>query len=79
METLKGLLPPTADRPLAAAAALARLMKTNAEIVTLSRRNSNLRSLALSMGKKRALTAQCDESLQALEDALAAHHFSATR
>ena len=81
METLKGLLPPpTASQPLAAAAAaLDRLMKTNTEIVTLSRRNSNVRSLALSLGKKRALTAQCDESLQALEDALAAHHFSATR
>ena len=81
MQTLKGLLPPgTSGQPLAAAtAALDRLMKTNTEIVTLSRRNSNVRSLALSMGKKRTLTAQCDESLQALEDALAAHHFSATR
>jgi len=80
MQTLKGMLPPAASQPLAAAAAaLDRLMKTNTEIVTLSRRNSNVRSLALSLGKKRALTAQCDESLQALEDALAAHHFSATR
>jgi hypothetical protein len=80
LQTLKGLLPPAASQPLAAAAAaLDRLMKTNTEIVTLSRRNSNVRSLALSLGKKRALTAQCDESLQALEDALAAHHFSATR
>jgi hypothetical protein len=52
---------------------------TNSEIVSLSRRNSNVRSLALSMGKKRTVTAQCDESLQALYDGLAAHHFSATR
>ena len=54
-------------------------MTTNAEIVALSRRNSNVRSLALSLGKKRTVTAECDESLQALEDALARHHFAATR
>ena len=81
VDTLKGLLQPaTAAPPLTAAAeALNRLMTTNTEIVSLSRRNSNVRSLALSLGKKRTVTAECDASLQALEDALAAHHFSATR
>jgi hypothetical protein len=44
-----------------------------------ARRNSNVRSLALSLGKKRTVTAECDDMLQALEDALAQHHFSATR
>jgi len=80
LETLTGLLQPAAGPQLAeAAAALDRLTTINTEIVTLSRRNSNVRSLALSLGKKRTVTAECDESLQALEDALARHHFSATR
>ena len=77
---MTGALPPAAHSQLAdAASALDRLATTNAEIVALSRRNSNVRSLALSLGKKRTVTAECDESLQALEDALARHHFAATR
>ena len=80
LETLTGSLPPAAGPQIAeAAAALDRLAATNTEIVALSRRNSNVRSLALSLGKKRTVTAECDESLQALEDALARHHFAATR
>jgi hypothetical protein len=62
-----------------ASQALDKLIATNTQIVALSRRNSNVRSLALSLGKKRTVTAQCDELLQALEDSLAKHHFAATR
>ena len=77
---LKGLFPPAAETQLnAAATALDRFTAINAEIVTLSRRNSNVRSLALSLGKKRTVTAECDDILQALEEALAKHHFAATR
>jgi hypothetical protein len=80
LETLKGQLPPAAGPPLAAAAAaLDQLIATNAEIVTLSRRNSNVRSLALSLGRKRTVTAECSDILQALEETLASHHFAATR
>ena len=80
LETLKGLLPPTAGAQLAAAAtALDRFNAINADLVTLSRRNSNVRSLALSLGRKRTVTAECDDSLHALEDALAKHDFTATR
>ena len=45
------------------------------EIITLSRRNSDVRSL----GKKRTMTAECEAHLQALEQALAKHEFTATR
>jgi hypothetical protein len=77
---LRGLLPPASASQLApAAAALDTFTATNSEIVALSRRNSNVRSLALSLGKKRTVTAECDDLLQALEDALAKHHFAATR
>ena len=80
LDTLKGLLPPAAGAQLAAAAtALDRFNAINADLVTLSRRNSNVRSLALSLGRKRTVTAECDDSLDALEDALAKHDFTATR
>jgi hypothetical protein len=40
----------------------------NAEIVTLSRQNSNIRSFALSLGQKRKTTAQCQDVLTALQE-----------
>ena len=54
-------------------------MAIHKEIITLSRRNSDVRSLALSLGRKRTVTAECEEQLQALEEALAKHEFTATR
>jgi hypothetical protein len=80
LERLKSELPPAAAPSLAeAAAALDRVTRANAEIVALSRRNSNVRSLALSLGRKRPITAECSDLLQQLEETLASHHFSATR
>lgn len=55
----------------AASAALDRFMTVHAEILALSRRNTNVRSLAMSLEQKRALVAPCEESLRALRDALA--------
>ena len=80
LDTMKALLPAGAGPQLAAAtAALDRFKAINAELVTLSRRNSNVRSLALSLGRKRTVTAECDDILHALEEALATHDFTATR
>jgi len=80
LDALKSLLPAAAASDLAAAAAaLDRFKAINAEIVRLSRRNSNVRSLALSLGRKRTVTAECDDALRALDDALASHDFTATR
>jgi len=80
LDTLKRLLPATAAPQLAAANdALTRFKTINAELVSLSRRNSNVRSLALSLGRKRTVTAECDDILHALEEALAKHGFTATR
>jgi hypothetical protein len=62
-----------------AAAALDRFVAINDQIVALSRRNSNVRSLALSLGRKRMVTAECEDDLRALEQAVAKHEFSATR
>ena len=62
-----------------AVAAFDRFITINDEIIALSRRNSNVRSLALSLGRKRMVTAECEDDLRALEQALAKHEFSATR
>ena len=54
-----------------ATAALDRLNTLNSEIRTLSRRNTNVRALALSLGQKRVLAALCESTLHALQEAIA--------
>ena len=71
-----GCARPTWKRP---ATAFARFMAIHGEIIALSRRNSNVRSLALSLGRKRTITAACEEQLQALDTALSSHAYNATR
>jgi hypothetical protein len=72
---------PAADAPrlAEAVAALDRFKAVHDELIVLSRRNSNVRSLALSLGEKRKVTAACDDLLRVLEETLAKHEFAATR
>lgn len=63
----------------AASASLDEFLRLNTEILALSRRNSNVHALALSLGQKRNLVAACDESLRALQDALGKRGFTGTR
>lgn len=80
LEELKAATGPAAGPHLAAAtAALDGFIARNREIVGLSRRNSNVRSLALSLGRKRTVAAQCEDQLRALDQALEEHRFNATR
>lgn len=80
LQTLSGLIQPASRPKLAAAtAALDRLMEVNAQIVGLSRRNSNVRSLALSLNQKRTITTACEDSLHLLRDALAKRGFTGIR
>jgi hypothetical protein len=80
LANLKTVAQPASRPQLAAAiAALDRFMGINAQIIELSRRNTNVRSLALALGQKRTLTAACEDRLQALQDALAKREFRATR
>ncbi len=44
--------------------------KINAQIIDLSRKNSNIRSFAISLGRKRNATAQCLDALSGLEKAV---------
>jgi hypothetical protein len=60
----------------AASAAFNRFMTTHRDIIKLSRRNSNVRSLALAMGQKRDAMARGEVTLQALERAIASHALS---
>lgn len=80
VDQLRGALATTSRTQLeAAAAALDRFLSIHKEIIALSRRNSDVRSLALSLGEKRKVTAECEAHLQALREALAKHEFTATR
>ena len=80
LKTLTPLVTPGSRTQLAdAAASLDRFIGLNAQLIALSRRNTNVRSLALSLGQKRMLTAACEDSLRALQDALSKRGFSATR
>jgi hypothetical protein len=53
-----------------AATEFENFLRTHAEILQLSRRNSNVKSLALSLGRKRVLAAQCEDDLRAVQEAL---------
>jgi hypothetical protein len=63
----------------AAAAALDRFIAANRQIVELSRRNTNLRSVALSLTEKRPAVAACEERLHALRAALAKRGYVSRR
>lgn len=80
LAALARLLSPDAEAQMRAAqASLDTFLDLNREILGLSRRNSNVRSLSLTLGEKRRLTAQCEDALRALNEALAKRGFVATR
>jgi hypothetical protein len=63
----------------AASAALARFNSFHRQLLALSRRNSNVRSLALTLGQKQTLTAACQASITSLRARLQERDFKATR
>jgi hypothetical protein len=80
LEAIPALIDPVAGPQVAeASASLARFKEISHRIVALSRRNTNVRSLALSLREKPVLTAACDDGLHALETALEKERFAATR
>jgi hypothetical protein len=77
---LRELAPLVGAPPLATAnASFDRFMRAHAEITALSRRNTNVRSLALALNEKGKLTGACEDSVSELRAALAKRRFSATR
>jgi hypothetical protein len=71
---LSPLVDPASREKLAGASeALNRFMDVNTRIVGFSRRNSNVRSLSMALNQKPARVAPCEQSLRALDAALAHH------
>lgn len=80
LASLSRLLRPADRKKLdAAVAALDRFEAIHTQIVALSRKNTNVYSMALALGQMRTLTTACDASIVALQEALAQEGFKATR
>jgi Four helix bundle sensory module for signal transduction len=63
-----------------ASLAFSKFMEVNKEVVRLSRMNTNIKSLQLSLGRKRNVAAQCEEILNSLQDTVqTGRSFKATR
>jgi hypothetical protein len=54
-------------------------MEVTAKVIKLSRQNSNIKSLELSLGRKRKVAVQCDEILAAFQKTVQDRTFKATR
>lgn len=79
LRTLAGVASPSSQADVATAvAALDRFKTAQASLVTLSRKNTNVHSLRLSL-QKRPLAGDCDASLAALSDGLAKRRLGAAR
>jgi hypothetical protein len=53
--------------------------RITARVVELSRQNTNIKSFEISLGRKRKITAACDEVLRSLEEVVRSQSFKATR
>ena len=80
LDTLRPIVS-AASRPKldAAAAALKRFLELNTQIIALSRRNTNVHSLMLSLDEKRKMTLACQDNLRALQAALSKRGYSGIR
>ena len=80
LKTVKALVPPEKQEAYQEAKnAFNELMKVTAQVIDLSRQNTNIKSFELSLGRKRKISTQCGEILVSLEEAVKAREFKATR
>jgi hypothetical protein len=80
LTAISGLVDPKGRTQLAAASTwFDRFKDVSRQIVALSRRNTNVRSLELSLREKPGLTVACDDSLSALDASLAKERLAGTR
>lgn len=70
---------PTRAQVAASQAALIKYLDLHNQLIALSRRNSNVRSLAMAFGELRLLNAGCEDDLRALQDAIDKRGLAATR
>jgi hypothetical protein len=59
--------------------AFSDFMDVTTMVIKLSRQNSNIKSLEISLGRKRKVTAQCDEVLAAFQETVQSRNFKATK
>lgn len=77
---IRPLLPPEKKATLQqATAAYEAFMEITARVIELSRQNTNIKSLDLSLNRNRKIAAQCDDVLKSLQDAVQSRVFKATR
>jgi hypothetical protein len=80
LSQLGQLVPAAAQTTLrAAASAYADFEAVTMQVVKLSRQNSNIKSFELSLGRKRKVTAECDEILASLQTIIRNRTFEATK
>jgi hypothetical protein len=80
LDSLRAVVTPESrSRLVTADAALKRFMDLNAQLIALSRRNTNVHSLMLSLDDKRKATLACQEHLRALQNALSTRGYSGVR
>ncbi len=80
LESLRSLVQPASRAKVAeAAAALDRFMDVNAQVMALSRRNTNVRSLVLSLNEKPKAAEACEQTLRSLRESLAKHGYISSR
>jgi hypothetical protein len=62
-----------------ASLAFSKFMEVNKEVIRLSRMNTNVKSLQISLGRKRKIATQCEEILNSLQEMVQGRAFKATR
>ncbi|MDP3478778.1 MAG: MCP four helix bundle domain-containing protein [Desulfoprunum sp.] len=67
------------DALLQAKEAFSEFMEVTVKVIKLSRQNSNIKSLELSLGRKRKVTAQCEEILATFQEAVHDRPFKAAK
>jgi hypothetical protein len=72
LDALAALHEPVSQEAERAASSYSRFTETRKEILKLSRENTNVRSLTMSLGRKRKLMSLCQDALAALEQAIQA-------
>jgi hypothetical protein len=79
LDRLTALLPERREQLAAAVSAYRDYMAVTGTIVDLSRQNTNVTSLEISINRKLKMTTQCEVLLDRLQEAIRAREFKATR
>lgn len=78
--SLRGIVDPSSSEDMKnAETAYEQFMNLTGEVLRLSRMNTNIKSVELSLGRKRLISSQCQEILATLQETVQAPRFKATR